>query len=225
MPGTVQGMLRAGFVAGLGSDRLLDLDGAAWARARAERIPLVGTPLGLQPSRAIRASWEGKRIGAVDRVDVAALHDETVLALRLEWADASEDRAILDTTMFPDGAAVAFPVSPQAPLLTMGSPDAAVNAWHWRADEGDRGRDVVAHGLGTSRAVDLERVRVRATWKDGRWRVAIARALRVPGQPVAQLRPGMTRFGVAIWEGGRAERGGIKAFSGDWRELAIEPAG
>ena len=31
-----------------------------------------------------------------------------------------------------------------------------------------------------------------------------------------------TSFGVAVWEGGRGERAGIKAFSGDWRELALQ---
>jgi DMSO reductase family type II enzyme heme b subunit len=54
----------------------------------------------------------------------------------------------------------------------------------------------------------------------------IARALRVEtAEPVAQLAAGQTTgFAVAVWEGGNGERAGIKAFSGEWRELALAAA-
>jgi len=43
-------------------------------------------------------------------------------------------------------------------------------------------------------------------------------------EPIAPLRPGETTgFAVAVWEGGHEERGGIKSFSGDWRELRLAP--
>jgi hypothetical protein len=39
---------------------------------------------------------------------------------------------------------------------------------------------------------------------------------------VAQLAPGeRTGFALAVWEGSNGERAGIKAFSGDWRELRL----
>jgi DMSO reductase family type II enzyme heme b subunit len=107
----------------------------------------------------------------------------------------------------------------------MGAPGAAVNAWYWRADESGTGRHLVAEGLGTTRTLDTDIVRGAGVWKGGRWRVVIARALRVATDaPVAQLEPGTTTgFGVAVWEGEHGERAGIKAFSGDWQDLKLDP--
>jgi DMSO reductase family type II enzyme heme b subunit len=218
--------MKARYVAGHDLASLLDPGSAAWRGSRPERIRLVGTPSGLQPTAAVRVAWPQARIGAIGAVSVDAVLDDQQLAFRLEWEDASEDRAIGDTTVFPDGAAVLLPVVPNAPLITMGQPGLAVNAWYWRADEDGAGRQVVAEGLGTTRTVDRELVHSHGEWKDGRWRVVIARALRVEtGAPVAQLQAGAkTGFGVAVWEGSHGERAGIKSFSGDWRELELAPA-
>ena len=51
---------------------------------------------------------------------------------------------------------MAFPLAEGAPLVSMGAPGAGVNAWYWRADEKDAGRNVVAEGIGTSRTLDQE---------------------------------------------------------------------
>lgn len=218
--------MEAPFASGLAVDGLLDPDGQPWAGAGGDSVALIGTPAGMQPTAAIRNSWTNKRIGAVERVRVAAVHNGEFLAFRLEWEDATQDDALGDTIAFPDAAAVAFPAVAGAPAVTMGAPGAAVNAWYWRADENGRGREVVAEGLGTSRAVSAEGVRAQGVWKEGRWRVVIARALRVQtSEPVVQLEPGTaTGYAVAVWEGSHRERAGIKAFSGDWRELRLAPA-
>lgn len=215
--------MKARYVGGHDLQSLLDPESAAWRGARAERVRMMGTPSGMQPTAAVRAAWPDSKIGAVDRVAVDALHDGQQLAFRIEWADESEDRALGDTISFPDATAVVLPAAPNAPIITMGAPGLAVNAWYWRADEDGSGRQVVAEGLGTTRTVDLDLVKGRGVWKDGRWRVVIARALRVEsGEPLAQLRPGETTgFGVAVWEGSRGERAGIKSFSGDWMKLEL----
>jgi DMSO reductase family type II enzyme heme b subunit len=110
-------------------------------------------------------------------------------------------------------------------MAVMGAVGMAVNAWYWRADENGRGRHVLAEGLGTSRTIDYEQVRGNGVYKDGRWQVVITRALKVesPDNP-AQLEPGQSSgFGVAIWEGGKGERAGIKAISGDdWIPLDLQ---
>jgi complex iron-sulfur molybdoenzyme family reductase subunit gamma len=215
--------MQARYVAKLDLQAALDPDGSVWRSVVGETVDLMGTPVGLQPTEPIRTAWMGKAIGAVDRVEVSALHDGRMLAFRLEWSDAGEDREMGDTTEFVDAAAVLLPSVAGAGLVTMGAPGMAVNAWYWRADEEGGGRQVVAEGLGTTRPVDGEGVRSQGVWKDGRWRVVIARALGVESaEPVAQLRVGeRTGFGVAIWEGSHGERAGIKAFSGDWRELVL----
>jgi DMSO reductase family type II enzyme heme b subunit len=218
--------MRVRYVAGFDSETILDPGSRVWQGARTERVDLIGTPLGLQPTAAIIVAWVGKKIGVTERVEVAAVHDGQALAFRLEWGDAVENASLEDTTSFVDGAAVLLPGTAGAPLPTMGAVGLFVNAWYWRADQDGSGRHVVAEGVATSRTVDTELVKGRGVWKDGRWQVVIARALRVrTSEPVAQLSPGdVTQFGVAVWEGSNRERGGIKAYSLDWRELLLDAA-
>ena len=218
--------MQVAFVASTSLEELLQPDARLWRGARAERVALMGTPVGLQPTAAVRVAWTNRKIGAVGEVDVAAVCDGQRLAFRLEWADPSENRELVETTAFPDAAAVLLPVAKGAPVVTMGAPGQAVNAWYWRADENGAGRQVVAEGIGTSRTVDVDLVKGQGLWKEGRWRLVIARALRVEtAEPVAQLAAGQTTgFAVAVWEGGNGERAGIKAFSGEWRELALAAA-
>jgi len=206
-------------------DTVLQPDAALWQAGEVETVKLKGTPLDMQPTDAIKVSWAGKKIGAVESVQVAAVHDGERIAFRLEWSDPTEDREIGDTTSFPDGCGVLFPTVQYAPMAVMGAVGMAVNAWYWRADENGRGRHVLAQGLGTTETLDYELVRGNGVYQDGRWQVVITRAMKVqsPSNPV-QLEPGQsTGLGVAIWEGGEGERAGIKAISGDdWIKLDIE---
>jgi len=219
--------MEAHLASGTGVEQLLDPDDPVWARAGEDPLQLIGTPAGLQPTAAIRNTWAGKKIGAVERVQVRAVHNGEILAFRLEWDDATQNDSLTDTTAFIDAAAIALPASPDAVTATMGAPGAAVNAWYWRADEKDGGRHLLAEGLGTTRTLDSGAVRSSGVWKDGRWRVVIARALQVKtSEPVAQLEPDqVTGYAVAVWDGAQQERAGIKGFSGEWRELrlAFEP--
>lgn len=205
---------------------LLSPDAGAWASQPAQAVSLMGTPAALQPTEAIRAKWSSRAIGAVDRVEVKALHDGRHLYFRLEWADATENRDHGDNSVFPDGAAIALPINQANPpaLITMGVPGSGINIWYWRANEKDRGRHMVAEGYGTSKTLDMVQVKSQGIWRNGRWQVVIARAMKVEApQAVAQLDGGQpTRFGVVVWEGGRAERAGLKSFSGDWVDLELQ---
>ena len=204
---------------------LLDPDGKDWKLAAAEPVKLEGTPLDMQPTGAIKASWAHQKIGVVEAVQVAAVHNGEQIAFRLEWSDPIENREITDAPDFPDCCGILFPTVPYAPMAVMGAVGMAVNAWYWIADENGRGRHLMAEGLGTSRTIDYELVRGNGVYKDKRWHVVITRALKVesPDNP-AQLEPGQSSgFGVAIWEGGQGERAGIKAISGDdWIPLDLE---
>lgn len=205
-------------------EALLDPDSAPWRANAGEPVALMGTPAGLQPTAAIRNAWTGKTIGAIGSVRVGAIHNGAELAFRLEWDDPSEDAELHDNDSFPDAAAIALPAAEGAPLVLMGAEGKPVNAWYWRADEADRARHVTAEGLGTSRTLDTQLVKASGVWKEGRWRVVIARALDVDLPGAARLQPGSeTGYGVAIWEGSHQERAGIKAFSGDWKPLTLDP--
>ncbi len=213
-------------------DAVLQPDAALWQAAKPETVKLKGTPLDMQPSGAIKASWAGKKIGAVGAVQVAAIHDGERIAFRLEWDDPAENSEITDETPFPDGCGVLFPTVQFAPMAVMGAVGMAVNAWYWRADENGRGRHVLAEGLGTTRTIDEELVRGNGVYENGRWHVVITRPMRVKvgDEKPAQFEPGQSKgfgfgFGVAIWEGGQGERAGIKAISGDdWIQLDLEAA-
>jgi DMSO reductase family type II enzyme heme b subunit len=218
--------MQARYVDGIDLEQILDADSSVWRPAEPLALQLIGTPIGLQPAPAVMVTWATRRIGAVSRVEVSALHNGSEIAFRLQWEDPSEDQTLSDTTSFVDGAGILFPSVPGAPIGSMGGPKMPVNAWYWRADENDSGRQVVAEGVGTTRPVDTSMVRGRGVWKGGDWRVVIARALRVQtSEPVAQLTPGdATQFGVAVWEGSNSERGGIKGYSIEWQELVLEAA-
>lgn len=207
-------------------DAILQPDAEVWRAQQAETVKMKGTPLDMQPTAAIKVAWAGKKIGIVEQVQVAAVHDGERIAFRLEWDDPTEDSVISDDTSFVDGCGILLPTVPYAPMAIMGAIGMAVNAWFWIADENGRGRHLMAEGLGTTRTIDYDQVRGYGVHRDGRWHVVITRAMQVEStdEPV-QLEPGQsTGFGVAVWEGSRRERAGIKAVSGDdWIALEIEP--
>ena len=215
--------MRARFVADVDSEQLLDPASALWAGSETARLELTGTPPGMQPAY-VQATWLGRSIGTTDEVQVSALHDGARLAFRLEWEDASEDAALADDDRFADAAAILLPSTPEAPLITMGAPGAAVTAWYWRAND-PGAREIVAEGIGSSRTVALDSLRAAGRWQRGRWSVVIARALasEAPGA-VSRIRPGESiGFGVAVWEGGHAERAGLKSYSGpQWHGLSLD---
>ncbi len=215
--------MRAHYVTPAEFSTLLAPDAVGWNAARPETLRLSGTPLALQPTAAIQVAWAKRKIGAVGRVEVAALHDGARLAFHLDWPDATENREVSDTVTFVDAAAVVLAATPAAPLITMGAPGLPVNAWYWRADE-THGREVIAEGIGSSLTLDGALVTSQGLWKGGRWHVVIARLLHTAaGSAGVQLEPGRpTPFAVAVWEGSNGERAGIKAFSGEWRELVLD---
>ncbi|MBI2964466.1 MAG: hypothetical protein HYY35_11985 [Deltaproteobacteria bacterium] len=206
-------------------DALLDPEAGEWKGAATEVIALKGTPLTLQPSPYVKAAWKGREIGKVKSVRVSSLHNGEDVFFRFAWADPNDNDRISDQNVFPDGAALLFPLNGDAPLQTMGSKTQPVNAWYWRADFGEQGKNNVAEGLGTTRLTAGSHVVCRASWRGGTWQLVIARPLAVPDQAseAVQLRPGSAvKMAIAIWEGSNGERAGVKAFSKQWRRVEIE---
>ncbi|HEU4759464.1 MAG TPA: ethylbenzene dehydrogenase-related protein [Dehalococcoidia bacterium] len=208
----------------LATRTLLNPEAAQWSKVPAEELNMGGTPLQEQPSRYVRTAWAGKPLGAVRFLKVQAAHNGQDVVFRLEWTDETKDLDYGDGSVFPDAAGILFPLNGDAPLQTMGSAKAPVNAWFWRASFPDgRAQNIVAQGLGTVEQTEASPVQSRALWKDGRWRVVFARSLAVNGARAVRLdaeRP--TRVAFAVWEGSSQERAGLKSFSREWRELVIE---
>lgn len=207
----------------LATTTLLNPRAAQWGKVPVEDIQLSGTPLHLQPSRYVRTVWAGKQIGAVRMVKAQAAHNGQCLFFRLSWRDDSRNDSYGDGSVFPDGAAVVFPMNGNAPLDRDGAPDAPVNLWLWRAHKGDSGENLIARGLATEEPAGGEVIETRARWEDGRWEVVIARPIKPKSRetaPISTARP--NKVGFAVWDGGNQERGSLHAHSREWRELVIE---
>ncbi|HXF50784.1 MAG TPA: ethylbenzene dehydrogenase-related protein [Dehalococcoidia bacterium] len=200
---------------------LLDPKAKAWEQVDREVIDLVGTPIHRQTSRYVRTVWADRLIGRVRAVAVRAAHDGQRLAIQLEWNDETENNDY-GNRQFPDAAAVLFPSNGDAPLGTMGSPDAHVNGWFWRADLSE-GQNIVAQGPGTVEKANGATIDAKGVWKDGRWSVVLSRTLSARGKDNVKLAPGKAaKIAFAVWEGSNQERGGLKAYSRDWREITLE---
>jgi DMSO reductase family type II enzyme heme b subunit len=198
-------------------------DADIWQQAAKARIQLAGAPLQMQPTEFIKASFAEQDVGKISEVHFRALHNNEVIALRLEWADPNQDIDIDDNDRFPDGAAVMFPFKGDAPLVTMGSKEQPVNAWHWRADRVGEARNNVAAGFGSSRVTSGAEIATSAHYCEGRWQLVFVRQLQRPDiNTTVQFGAGQTiKIAFAVWEGSNGERGGLKAFSPQWHELSL----
>ena len=115
-----------------------------WARVGTAKIPMMPTPLGLQPTEYIRVSSDTRPYGQTPSLDVASVHDGEIWAVRASWKGSEPG-----TYDFPDALAVALPVRNNPVMVTMGGEDAPVHILHWAASK-ERVMSVLATGLGTS---------------------------------------------------------------------------
>lgn len=209
----------------VGAQEFAEPTSPLWRGARGESVELTGVPLGLQPSAYIAASRQDRPVGRVTRLRVRSLHNGREIAFHLEWEDPEQDVEIRDNDVFPDGAALLFPIKEDAPLLTMGAEEAPVNAWHWRADRPDHARSNMATGLGTSRVTDEGAIATAADYRDDHWRIVFRRALKVSaarGEAVQMAVGDTLKLAFAVWEGANGERAGLKSFSPSWHPVTLE---
>ena len=207
----------------LANSTLLDPAAAQWKKVAPEQVALGGTPLHKQPSRYVRTAWAGKAVGSVRSLKVQAAHNGKNIAIRLEWQDDSKDLDHGDGTTFPDAAGVLFPLNGEAPLESMGSPEAPVNAWYWRANlpEGEA-QELIAKGAGTLEPASKSQTEARSRWYRGRWQVVLSRPLSVRGDAVRFSTKKDAKVAFAVWEGSSQERAGLKSFSKSWQDLTIQ---
>jgi DMSO reductase family type II enzyme heme b subunit len=207
-------------------DRLLDPAASEWATIPGESLKMDATPLANQPSEYIKASRDEKQIGKVKTLLVQSAHNDSDIFFRLTWEDASKNVEVTDNNLFPDGCGILMPLNGgDPPIDEMGTNDAPVNAWFWRADFEDKARNTVARGLGTTQFSKQCPIQTKSLWGQGAWAIVFARALAVPDlkDETTQLVPGAAvKVGFAVWEGSNGERAGVKSFSKEWRELTLE---
>jgi len=207
------------------TDELLDPQAAAWAEAEETLVDMLPTSIALQPTEYIQKTFANRPYGEVTPVKVRCLHNGDAMFIRIEWAEPNPSRVLDNVNAFADGCGVLFPVAGDAVITEMGSVSQPVNAWHWRADYGDKPNSVTSTSRGTSVRYTTNPLVARSAWKDGAWQVVIGRPFVVaePHRRMIALKPGTTvKAGFAIWRGANQERGGIKAYSPNWNDLNIE---
>lgn len=203
--------------------KLLDVDGAAWAGLERIGIDLIPSPVAMATGVSSQMALSQSH-GKVQRVEARLAHDGEVLGIRLSWQDAQKDDRIEDLDRFADGAAVMFPLQEDANPFTMGDAQRPVNAWLWKADRAAP-FDVIARGYATSqrRPASTSQLEANALYRDGEWHLVFQRPLQPGSGEFARFVPGQsTRIAFAIWEGSNAERAGQKAISGAFIDLELE---
>jgi len=205
-----------------GDAALLDPASPQWDGVRASELTLQPTPITAQPSLYVQEKWKETPYGVTRRLAVRAAHNGERLYFHLSWPDETNDEAIHDTDQFADAAAVLFPVNGDAPLQSMGSPQAPVNAWYWRPDL-EQPLSITAQGTGTTSRTQDPELSASGIHSRGAWRVVIRRRLDSPQPEYVSLQPGAPgKVGFAVWQGSNQERGGLKAVTLDWQQLEIE---
>lgn len=190
--------------------------GKGWGELAVDEVGLIPTPLSMQPTEYIRKSWEGKAYGETKSLRVSSVHDGHSWALRATWTGVSPTGKD-----FPDALAIALPVSGKPVLMLMGAPDAPIHFLRWQANK-EGAKTLIATGIGSSRPGPALKCSAQAKAENDTWSVVISRPLGT-GKEVAPLLAGKkTGIGFALWHGGNDERAGIKAFSIDWAELALD---
>ncbi len=192
---------------------------AGWRQIAVETVEMAPAPVEMQPNGFIQANWRDRPYGQLASLEAQSVHDGTSIAVRLRWA--SERPETGGREGFPDGAAIAFPVTGEPALWSMGNEDEPVQFIQWQAMK-NRVRSVVAWGIGSSVPGSAVSESVTAGWSQGFWTIVMLRTL-AGGPEAATLQPGTeTRIGFAVWNGSNEERAGIKAVSVDWSPLIIE---
>jgi DMSO reductase family type II enzyme heme b subunit len=205
---------------------LLNHKAGVWAEAKAQPIEMGATPLANQPSPYIKATFDEKKIGEVKEIQVKGVHNGTHIFFCFQWKSEKPNYEIGDIGTFPDGLAILMPFKDpeKTPIKEMGSKDYPTNSWYWRPDFEEKPKNQVAHGLSTSLYTKESSLISNSKWENGTWNVVMGRPLKVKEEAV-NLAPGGTSkstVGFAAWEGGTGERGGVKSFSKEWRDLILE---
>jgi DMSO reductase family type II enzyme heme b subunit len=204
-------------------EELLKLDSPEWTKAKEYNLETATTPLANQPSPYIKATRDEKELGKVSSVKIKTLHNGKEIFFRLQWESKDANLRIGDLNIFPDGVSLLFPMKDdvECPIKEMGTPDSPTNAWYWRADFDNQPKNQISEGLSTSLYSDTSSIVANSSWENGVWTVVMGRAFEVSEEAIKLSVGAKKSIGVAAWEGAAGERGGVKAFSKEWRDLVL----
>jgi mono/diheme cytochrome c family protein len=86
------------------------------------------------PEVAVRVTPLWWRNSADPVLHVQAVHDGTMIAVRISWSDKTADRHAASSDGFEDGVAMEVYRGDREPFLGMGASDSPIDLWYWDAD-------------------------------------------------------------------------------------------
>jgi DMSO reductase family type II enzyme heme b subunit len=181
-----------------------------------EQAPEVQFPMSPQ------VHWDPRIFNVtVKAMKIRALQNGRQLAVRLEYADPTQDPG--------DAVAVEFPVGDKkahfAHAQDMAQVESGeVNIWYKKASDAQP-TDMNARGFKTLKAQDQadQNVTGKGVWKDGVWRVTMVRPLTDSGADDRQFTPGQfVQIAFAAWDEKNREQGAMKAVT-SWWWFFVEP--
>lgn len=194
-----------------------------WKKVRLIPIKMQPVPTkAIVTSKYIRETMNEAKYGKIKEILAGVCRDDEKIAVLIQWEDKSKDEAISSYDSFVDACAVMFPIREYASVMTMGSEDAPVNIWLWRAD--GKFYDILSKGLGTTKRRDPKTsgLTAQGQYSDGKWKVVFIRQLSVKIPDFVDLTPQRTTgIAFAVWNGVNRERGPLKAYSGDFIGLEV----
>ncbi|MDP6979317.1 MAG: hypothetical protein QF570_12055 [Myxococcota bacterium] len=174
------------------------------------KVSLIAAPTGLSPGGYVKKAFADRNAPQTPVAELEVVKGLTGWRIRLEW-DCSDPVTSLadDVDRFVDAAAILAPGAPDAPWMSMGAPGKPVEGALWRADR-EALFGVRAEGLGT-----VERSDAPAGWsamadrQAGKWRVSFH-------APSWSALDAQQQLAVAVWQGAKGDRGGLKSVSSGW---------
>jgi DMSO reductase family type II enzyme heme b subunit len=190
-----------------------DADAPEWESAAPSYVPLVGQimvePRNFTPS--IKGVW------------VRALHNDSELALLVQWNDRQQNVSAADEPM--DTIAVQFPANPpdgdERPYFVFGDAHQPVNLWMWMA-AADGPIEHTGRGADTIAPQATQHLSAVADYRAGRYSVVFRRALRTGDAEDIAFAPG--KFIPVVFAASDGLRGEVlpsAAMSG-WQQLYLE---
>ncbi len=203
-------------------DALLAPDAGEWEGVSEAVVSVKPSPLDRQPSAYVQMAWRDRPRSVLGEVRVRAAASDGGFAVRLDWVALRPSRLISDVNVYPDACAVVFPANGgEVEFETMGSPEAPVRAWQWRAGT-EAPFLVTATGIGTVERTLEHGVRARSRWSEGSWQVVLSGPVGNGGNGGVPLRKGSgLPVAFAVWSGSARERAGLKAYSPERCELRL----
>lgn len=175
-----------------------------------QTLNLVAAPTSMQPGGYVMKAYQNRIEATTASAELETENAGKRWRIQVRWASEQPvSNTANETDLFPDACAILVPTTADAPWITMGDKDKAVEGILWRADK-DQPLSVRAEGLGTmERSAITEGWSTEAEWKGGYWTVTFSTSNWAALNQFKQL-------AVAVWKGSARDRGGLKSVSPGW---------